>query len=293
MSWLQLIFEVEAQHVDLVCEGLVAIGASSVTLQDAADQALYEPALNTTPLWNKTQVIGLFEADSYDAGQLESQLQELLAPLVLPPCQSQVLPEQEWTRVCMADFHAMSFGQRLWVCPSWEAPPQPDAINILLDPGLAFGTGTHATTALCLQWLDQQDDWAGKSVIDYGCGSGILAIAAAKLGATTVWAIDNDPQALQATEENARHNDVVDKIHLSLPEQIPPIQVDCLLANILADPLIELAATFAQLLKPKGTLILSGILEEQVTNVTAAYTPYFSITEVVTQEGWGLLIINC
>lgn len=285
MPWLQIILDTNAQTVEQISESLIAVGALSVTWQDADNQPLYEPPLNTTPLWKKTRIIGLFE------DQLPTQLQATLAPLLLPPYQIQKLEDQEWSRICMADFHPMSFGKRLWICPSWETPPDPQAVNIRLDPGLAFGTGTHATTALCLKWLDQQTDWSGKTLIDYGCGSGILAIAAAKLGAAQIWAVDNDPQALLATQENANHNEVEALINPVLPDQLPSnLKADYLLANILAAPLISLAPTFATHLNTNALLILSGILPEQTDEVTAAYTPDFAIIEIIECDNWMRIV---
>ncbi len=285
MPWLQIILDTDAQTVELISDGLFAIGAISVTLQDAENQPLYEPPLNTTPIWERTQIVGLFENDT-DSAELQSQLQAVLAPLPLPPYQLQTLEDKEWSRVWMEDFRPMRFGERVWICPSWQTPPNPEAVNILLDPGLAFGTGTHTTTALCLEWLDKQTDLSGKTLIDYGCGSGILAITAAKLAAAHVWAVDNDPQALLATKENAKKNHVEAAISPVLPQQLPALKADGMLANILATPLIELAATFAAHLNDGAPLVLSGILKEQTDDVIAAYRPYFAITEVMERDNW-------
>ena len=291
MPWLQVILDTETQYVEEISDGLIAIGAICVTLQDAEDQALYEPPLNTTPLWKHTQVIGLFDAaDEVDNLALSVQLQNVLAPLPLPPIQFQRLEDQEWTQLSMIDFHPMRFGNRVWICPSWEQPPQPQAVNIFLDPGLAFGTGTHTTTALCLEWLDQQSDWSNQMLIDYGCGSGILAITAAKLGAAHVWAVDIDPQALLATRTNAEKNQVTMLISTLLPTQLPHLKVDILMANILSAPLIELAPTLANYLKPAASLVLSGILKEQTPEVIAAYTAYFTIIEVTERDNWMRIV---
>ncbi len=289
MSWLQIFLVSEAPIVEQVSDALFAVGAVSVTLLDAENQPVYEPPLDTTPLWGHTRVIGLFDGDT-DSAQLQTQLQAALAPLPLPPCQIQTLEDQDWTRVWMDDFHSMRFGERVWICPSWEAPPDPQAVNIFLDPGLAFGTGTHTTTALCLEWLDQQADFSGQTLIDYGCGSGILAITAVKLGATQVWAVDNDPQALQATLENAERNRVDSLIRPVLPEQLSKRKVDGIVANILAAPLINLADTLATLLNTDAPLVLSGILKEQTDEVIAAYTPYFRITDVVERDNWMRIV---
>lgn len=290
MPWLQVILDTEAQYVEEISDGLVAIGAICVTLQDAEDQALYEPPLNTTPLWQRTQVVGLFDADEIDSLTVPLQLQNVLAPLPLPSIQFQHLEDQEWTQLGMMDFPPMQFGKRVWICPSWEQPPQPQAVNIFLDPGLAFGTGTHATTALCLEWLDQHSDWSHKVLIDYGCGSGILAITAAKLGAAHVWAVDIDPQALLATKANAETNQVTMLISTLLPTQLPHLKVDGLVANILSAPLIKLAPTLANYLKPAAPLVLSGILKTQTAAVIAAYDIYFTIIEITERDNWMRIV---
>jgi ribosomal protein L11 methyltransferase len=290
MPWLQVILDTEAQYVEEISDGLVAMGAICVTLQDGADQALYEPPLNTTPLWKRTQIVGLFDEDKIDGLTLPVQLQSVLAPLPLPSIQCQRLEDQEWTQRSMSDFHPMQFGHRVWICPSWTPPPQPQAVNIFLDPGLAFGTGTHATTALCLEWLEQQGDWSNKVLIDYGCGSGILAITAAKLGATQVWAVDIDPQALYATQANAGKNQVTLQINATLPTQLPHLKVDGLIANILATPLIELAPTLADYLKPTAPIVLSGILKEQTQAVIVAYTPHFTLIDITERDNWMRIV---
>jgi ribosomal protein L11 methyltransferase len=293
MSWLQIAVEADSQTAEHISDSLFALGALSVTLQDAADQPVYEPPLTETPLWEQTRVIGLFSAEDVEPATLQTQLQTLLAPLTLPPCHFHWLADQAWTRVCMRDFQPMHFGERLWVCPSWQPPPDPQAINIFLDPGLAFGTGTHTTTALCLEWLaQQQDNLQGKTFIDYGCGSGILALAAIKLGATQVWAVDHDSQALIATQENAKKNGIEQYIHIVAPEQLPTIEVDGIMANILATPLCQLAETFANHLMPNAPVILSGILQAQLTMIKASFTPYFSVTETATREGWLRIVAH-
>jgi ribosomal protein L11 methyltransferase len=185
----------------------------------------------------------------------------------------------------MDDFKPMAFGKRLWICPSWHTPPDKDAVNIFLDPGLAFGSGTHPTTALCLEWLEGcplQD----KDLIDYGCGSGILAIAGLKLGAQHAWGVDNDPQALKASQVNAEKNSVKERLITYLPEQMPDIEADVLVANILANPLIELRDKLAHLVRPGGHIALSGILEEQQEQVMQAYSEHFQMAPATIKEGW-------
>jgi ribosomal protein L11 methyltransferase len=189
----------------------------------------------------------------------------------------------------MQHFHPMRFGARLWICPSWQAPPAPDAVNILLDPGLAFGTGTHPTTALCLEWVDQHGaDY--DEVIDYGCGSGILALAAAKLGARHVWAVDNDPQALLATRANAANNGVAHLIDAVTPQALPALRTQLLLANILAQPLIDLADRFSAYVSPGGYIVLSGILTQQAASVAAAYQKHFEMAPWVGKDEWIRLV---
>ncbi len=282
MPWTQISFHLDATHAEAFAEQLSELGALSVTLQDAEDQPIYEPALYTTPVWQHTLVVGLFEADC--------DLPALLAHFnPLPSYQVEILEEQDWVRNSLADFQAMRFGKRLWVCPHWLEPPQPEAINIRLDPGVAFGTGTHATTALCLSWLDAYGDLSGQTVLDYGCGSGILGIAALKLGAQQAWGVDIDPQALQATLDNAAQNEVAARFQVALPAQLPPMRVNVLLANILANPLCELAAQLAGYVLPQGWIVLSGILQAQVAGVLAAYAPYFDLDEPAFQGDWALV----
>ena len=186
----------------------------------------------------------------------------------------------------MDNFHPMRFGERLWIVPSWHAAPEPDAVNLLLDPGLAFGTGTHPTTSLCLQWLDAQQ-LQGKTLIDFGCGSGILAIAGLLLGAEHAVGTDIDIQALEASRDNAQRNQVADdRFDLYLPEQMPDTPADVLVANILAGPLVSLAPRLASLVKPGGLLALSGILAEQTDEILQAYRDDFELDPVANQEGW-------
>ena len=198
------------------------------------------------------------------------------------------LAEKVWEREWMKEFHPMQFGQRTWICPSWLPVPEPDAVNILLDPGLAFGTGTHPTTALCLEWLDQNIK-GGETVIDFGCGSGILAIAAAKLGASKVWAIDNDPQALIATTSNAENNSAQNLIECIDASQSVSVQADVIIANILANPLISLETLFNKLLKPGAVAILSGILADQQNAVIEAYSKDFKLENQAKVEDWSRL----
>lgn len=284
MPWLQLIFETDEDNAPALAELLSAQGAAAVTLEDDADQPLYEPPPGATPLWQATRVVALFEAD-HDIPAAVAAVDAAWAPRPLPPWRLEQLEDRDWTRAWMDSFQPMRFGQRLWIVPSWTEAPEPDAVNILLDPGLAFGTGTHPTTRLCLEWLDAQAH-AARQVVDYGCGSGILAIAAALLGAEEVWAVDNDPQALVATRDNATRNGVEARVHTVLPEALPACRSDLLIANILAGPLIELAPHFAALVRPEGALVLSGILPEQAPELAAAYQPWFDMAPPREHEGW-------
>lgn len=286
MPWLQLICEARPNQIPVLEESLSELGAVAVTLEDSADQPLYEPPLGTTPLWENTRVIGLFEAD-IDIQTVLTQLERHF-PQGLPPHRVEILEDKNWEQVWMERFQPLRFGQRLWICPSWCEPPQADAINLLLDPGLAFGTGTHPTTALCLEWLDTAD-LRGKTLIDFGCGSGILAIAACLLGCEKVWAIDNDPQALTACASNAEKNQVRERIHICSPETFASQalnQADIVMANILAGPLQTLAPILMRHLKKDGHLVLSGILASQAEQVKSAYQPRLRFAPMLQREDW-------
>jgi ribosomal protein L11 methyltransferase len=219
VAWLQISLTVDASQVAAV-EGLfTTLGALSVTDADAADQPLLEPGPGETPLWNRTRITALFEEDQPSA-PIEAALQARLSPATLATLEQERLEDQVWERVWLQDFHPMRFGRRLWVCPAGQRPEQADALVVDLDPGLAFGTGTHPTTALCLRWLDEAV-LTDRLVVDFGCGSGILAIAAALLGAREVLAVDHDPQALKATRDNAEKNQVLERIRILAPEEVP------------------------------------------------------------------------
>ena len=284
MEWIELklaLGNLDPERVEAV---LLEAGALSITLEDAGDEPLYEPDPLKPPLWSDTRLTALFAADA----DLDAMKAFLLAALKLPQLpahQVKPLADRDWTREWLKDFKPMRFGRRLWVCPTGYTPPDPSAVNLLLDPGLAFGTGTHATTALCLEWLDGAA-LTGREVIDYGCGSGILAIAAARLGAKRVRAVDNDPQALIATRDNAARNGVEGLIDVFMPDSFPAHGADVLLANILAGPLVQLAPRLAALVKPGGTLVLSGILESQEAELRAAYAPWFDLEPKAQREDW-------
>ncbi|MFZ1325334.1 MAG: 50S ribosomal protein L11 methyltransferase [Candidatus Contendobacter sp.] len=286
--WLQLSLEATRHTPEQLEDALLHAGALAVTLEDAADQPVLEPVPGTTPLWTHTRVTGLFDAQA-DIEIIKNQVRRALHAPELLECQLTPLEERDWVRAWLDHFHPMRFGQHLWVCPTDQPPPDPAAVTLWLDPGLAFGTGTHPTTALCLEWLEGAD-LAGKTVLDYGCGSGILAIAAAKLGAHHIWAVDIDPQALLASDANAAENQVEDRIDLSSPTALPmDLRFDVLVANILAGILVQLAAEFARRIKPGGWLVLSGILQPHAPAVQAAFAGAFRLTIRQVREDWVLL----
>ncbi|WP_095101826.1 50S ribosomal protein L11 methyltransferase [Pseudomonas sp. Irchel 3A5] len=284
MPWLQVRLAISPEQAETYEDALLEVGAVSVTFMDAEDQPIFEPELNTTPLWSHTHLLALFEADT-DAEHVLAHLR-LLTDAELPEHMSEVIEDQDWERSWMDNFQPMRFGQRLWIVPSWHAAPEPEAVNLLLDPGLAFGTGTHPTTALCLEWLDGQD-LNGCDLLDFGCGSGILAIAALLLGAKQAVGTDIDVQALEASRDNAGRNNIApERFELYLPEDMPPQHADVLVANILAGPLVALAPQLATLIKTGGRLALSGILAEQGEEVAAAYADTFELDPIANRDGW-------
>ncbi|SKA92315.1 ribosomal protein L11 methyltransferase [Thiothrix eikelboomii] len=287
MTWQQLICHTTVEHQEAISAALEEAGAASVTFEDAVDQPILEPLPGETPLWDLLVITGLYPAEE-DLTALLLHLELHRHSWSIAEFKLEQLEDRPWVREWMDNFHPMLFGQRLWVYPSWREVPATatEAVKILLDPGLAFGTGNHPTTALCLEWLDGED-LVGKQVLDYGCGSGILAIAAAKLGAAVVVATDLDPQALEATVENARRNQLTaDKIITCLPEDLPAQRYDVVIANILSGPLVTLAPTLLSYLKPQGRLALSGILADQGATVAAAYEFALENTQITAKEEW-------
>lgn len=285
MPWIQLKISVKAEHAEQVGDMLSANGAQAVTFVDAKDTPMYEPKPGEVLLWPDTQVVGLYPA--------EQQMQEIITRLEKSKILGKgfvylldQLEDKDWEREWMENFHPMQFGQRLWICPSWRDIPNPEAVNVMLDPGLAFGTGTHPTTSLCLRWLDGLE-LADKSVVDFGCGSGILGIAALKLGAKHVCGIDIDPQALQASLENARRNEVEDRIAVYLPQNQPDLQADVVLANILAGPLKELRQVITDYCKVGGRIVLSGILDSQAEQIAALYAADFVLEPIAIEGEWA------
>lgn len=285
MPWHQITLTTPRDQAESLEDTLLELGAVSVTLQDAADVPVLEPLPGETPLWPEVNVVGLFE-DGADTAIVDAAL----SAQGIGPGTWLYVEDQDWERAWMDQFQPLRFGERLWIVPSWIEAPDPDAVNILLDPGLAFGTGTHPTTALCLEWLDGAD-MVDTTVLDYGCGSGILAIGALKLGAASAWGIDIDPQALTATRDNAARNGIdPERLHPGLPGALPQnARFDVLLANILMGPLIELAPTLTAHVKPGGRLVLSGLLAEQADGVMAAYAGDFDFDPPALKDGWARL----
>ena len=284
--WRQLAATVAQSLAEDVSDWFIAQGALSVSLDDAGDQPLFEPPPGETPLWNLTRVTGLFEEEAVPEG-LE-QFARLVFGAQIVGWSDSTLDDQVWERAWMEHFQPMQFGKRLWICPSGYEPPEPSAVNILLDPGLAFGTGTHPTTALCLRWLDSLT-FDGETVLDFGCGSGILAVAALRLGASAAIGIDIDPQALIATRDNALKNGVEDRLSCLDAAANASQACDVVVANILAGPLVELSSRILGHLKPGGKLALSGILEDQAASVRSAYEALVTFEPDEILEGWVIL----
>ena len=285
MSWLQFRIDTCAALVPSCEAYLLAQGAVAVTLQDNADQPLFHQERSAVPLWQETCVTGLFPAGA-DTGTLWQS-----APAdIRDHCQhrAEILEDKDWEREWMQHYQALQFAPQLWICPSWLQPPDPGAVNILLDPGLAFGTGTHPTTAMCVRAIAELEPH-GKRVVDYGCGSGVLAITALLLGAEWALGVDTDPQALVASRNNADRNGITtQQLRLSLPEKASA-EADLVVANILAAPLCDLADTLCRSLSSGGELLLSGILSEQVPDLVAAYAGHVALSVQAEQEGWVAL----
>jgi ribosomal protein L11 methyltransferase len=285
MHWLEVSIRVTEATAAEAEAAMERLGALAVTLEDAADDPVLEPAPGSTPLWPTVQVRGLFEPTAGRKRIVEA-LQTVGKPRHPGLIDWREIGERDWARAWMDRFRPMRFGRRLWVVPTgMEIEPAAENVEIRLDPGLAFGTGTHPTTALCLEWLDGRD-LRGRRVVDYGCGSGILGIAAALLGAAAVSCVDNDPLALEATASNAARNGVTDRIVCRPPEQFAESRADIVLANILAGPLMDLAPTLMACTVPGGWLILSGLLGEQSEKVAVAYRGRCSVTGSASRDGW-------
>ena len=290
MTWLQLRLDTRPGEIESLEERMLATGAVAVTMEDNADQPVLEPGVGETPLWGQVRLTGLYPADA--------DMDRVLAgfpPQLLRHANQRVeiLEDKDWEREWMQHYRPMPFGKRLWVCPSWLQPPDPGAINLLLDPGLAFGTGTHPTTALCLAQLDSMD-LDGCDIVDYGCGSGILAVAALRLGAAFALAVDNDPQALMATRDNAGRNGIAAaSMEVVLPDAVDHHawsgRASLVIANILAGPLMELADTLSAFLQPGGTLLLSGLLDTQAAALCEHYAGRINLQVAGEKDGWVCL----
>lgn len=291
MAWLQL--RVHSAHPEFADEILLAHGASAVSMIDAEDNPVLEPAPGETPLWQNTITLGLF-AEHTELAPVIADLQELLPDGPAARFETELVEDRDWVRVWLKDCPPLQFGERFWVVPheKLHEVTQADAIVLKLDPGLAFGTGTHPTTALCLDWLARQD-LTGKTVLDFGCGSGILGIAALLLGAERAVCVDIDPQALTATLDNARQNGVAERVQTCLPEDFVPFPADLILANILANPLIALAPQLAASVRRGGHIVLAGLLDRQAEDVRATYREWFVFEDDVSREGWTRLAAEC
>jgi ribosomal protein L11 methyltransferase len=264
---------------------LTLAGAETISLRDAADDPVYEPEPCTTPLWPNVSVEALFARD----GDLMALVELLRTTFRRATVTVQVLDESEWRARLPQPVKARPVGKRLWVSPAEDEHAPAGRLVVRINMGLAFGTGEHPTTALCLDWLERRVA-SGMTMLDFGCGSGILALAALALGARFAYAVDNDPQALTATKANAALNGAAERLFVGAPEALPAVAVDVLAANILASPLVELAPTFAERVVPGGMLVLSGILEPQAARVASAYAPYLNSVEQTARDGWILLV---
>lgn len=286
MSWHQISVTTDEQTAPEVAEYFSDLGAVSVTYMDAEDEPVYEPAIGETKIWQRTRVIALYELTA-DPAKIRSQTLKQFQQTCLNYWEFEVIADQAWERAWMEHYRPMKFADKLWVCPTGQEQQEEGTVCLTLDPGLAFGTGTHPTTALCLEWLASHN-LRGKTVIDYGCGSGILAIAAVLLDAKIAYAVDIDPQAITATESNAEKNKVQDKVISCLPEQFKKMDVrtNVVLANILAKPLIDMAGPISALLLSEGQLVLSGILAEQAQSVVDGYHTYVNLNNCVQREDW-------
>lgn len=285
MDWQQFVMHVGTLCTTDIEEIFNRHGACSVSLTDGGDNPVLEPAPGETPLWADTCISALFPPQ-VDIGALRATLLAELGVSALPPHRVEHIEDRAWEREWLKDFAPMRFGRRLWICPSNRVVDDEDAIVVRLDPGLAFGTGTHPTTALCLEWLDSLQ-LSGKALLDYGCGSGVLGIAALKLGAGSVLAMDIDPQAVIATGENARDNGVAERLQVTESADQIDGTFDVVVANILAGPLIDLARPIAMSVEKHGMLALSGVLSEQAAGVMEAYKPWIEFVAPVMREQDG------
>ncbi|HLB57840.1 MAG TPA: 50S ribosomal protein L11 methyltransferase [Gammaproteobacteria bacterium] len=287
MPWIEVHITTTPAHIDSISTQLSFLGAEAITLQDAGNEPIYEPSADA--MWKETIMIGLFDYQ-HSIIPIVSYLEKQQSENHIAHFRLQEIGDEDWVRRSLDQFKPLKFGNRLWICPSWHTPPDLNAVNVILDPGLAFGTGTHPTTALCLEWLDNNIK-SQECIMDYGCGSGILSLAALKLGAKRILAIDTDAQALEATERNAEKNAIyLPDLKTYFPAELIDEKADILIANILAKPLIELAPQFAKLVHSHGKIVLSGILDTQTQAILAVYSRYFTMQKPIEKEGWILLV---
>jgi ribosomal protein L11 methyltransferase len=290
MAWQSVTLPATADEAERLSDALMDAGALSVSIEDAAAGTVAEapifgePGMPTDALWRDNRVLALFAHDADVAAILTEAANA--SQFALSAYQIEPVPEQDWVRLTQAEFDPIRISERLWIIPSWHQPSDTQAINLKLDPGLAFGTGSHPTTRLCLQWLDQHIS-GGERVLDYGCGSGILAIAALKFGAAEAWGVDIDPQAVSTARDNAQNNDVAADFYL--PDAPAQPAADIVVANILTNPLIAMAPLLAHACRSGGQIVLSGILVEQLAKVVAVYSAWFDITLWRDEEGWACL----
>ncbi|HEC13005.1 MAG TPA: 50S ribosomal protein L11 methyltransferase [Acidiferrobacteraceae bacterium] len=288
MAWLRVTLKAEPGLAEKISAGFEDLGAIAVTLSGDPDTPIFDEPEVEPASWTTVTVSGMFE-DSVNVEDLLQTLTKRNDLKDLPTHHIESLADEDWERVWMDRYQPIHIGGRLWICPSWQTPPQPDAINVVLDPGLAFGSGTHPTTQLCLSWLANRS-LTDKTLLDYGCGSGVLAIAALKLGCQQAWGVDVDAQALVASRDNAQANQVADRLDLCHPDKLDPaLKVDVVVANILAQTLISLASNLIARVSPGGTLLLSGILNDQAEQVAARFDHSFNIQRR-QQEDWSLLV---
>ena len=290
MSYQQITINVNDAVAERLADALMEHGALSAAIEDAYagtenEQAIFgEPGMPTEQIWQQSKVIALFGENDDAAAMIQAASQACgLKDLAYT---SEILADQDWVRLTQAQFDPIQISERLWITPSWHEAPNSNAVNLQLDPGLAFGTGSHPTTRLCLKWLDTRLK-GGESVLDYGCGSGILTIAALKLGAGSAVGVDIDEQAIRASRDNAAQNNVDAQFYL--PDGLPQGQFDIVVANILANPLRMLGEMLAARTKQGGRIVLSGLLDEQVEELSSIYSQWFDIEPAEIDEGWARL----
>ncbi len=288
MNWLSLTFNASNDNAEQISDALLMAGAHAVSMRNAGNEMILEPDPNSTPLWQDVDVIGLFPNDA-DPKKIVTIIKTLVDSQTWRYYDTEIIEDKDWVRLTQQQFKPIIIENKICVCPSWDKSSACDIPTVFIDPGLAFGTGTHETTYLCLEWLTNhcKDQ---NHVIDYGCGSGILSLAAARLGAKKITAIDHDEQAIIATNNNLLLNDLSNcEFIISLPNETTISSAELLISNIIAKPLIELAIKFADLVKPQGQIVLSGILQEQVDEVKQAYQNWFSFNYMTQKNEWCLL----